>query len=301
MKTSKKTSLLLVLFFSICVLQNTYTEIFSTTIQTKLKGGSVCELLDSKYSSVSRLVWKAPINICMGFEEKISFSNFACTASMNYCIPNSWGTMEDYDYYMSGAVCQYSKHTNHIENDSSFCFDLGYNIAAKYLSVTPAICFQYQYRKFSGWNGYLQIPKTGDYWTGNEEKKIISGNGISYEQKILLPSVKININYFFYNDFSILGKINISPYLYANCTDIHYFRNKLFTDKMNGGFFIEGELKLFYKKIGLSLSYEYMKSSSNAKTYTQTIGILEEESSLSKNYIPGIESYFWYVGIEYKL
>lgn len=302
MKTSKKTKyLFLSLILCICVTKNAYTKIFSPSIKTGIKYCSVYELLNSKYSSVSKLVWKNPLNPYFGFNGNIYVSNFICNVDIDFSISNAWGIMEDFDYYMSGEICQYSKHTNHLDNDHSFYVDFGYDFNLKKLSVTPMIGCQYQSREFSAVNGYLQIPEIGKNWEGNEEKRIISGKGIDYEQKLFLPFIKMSINYSFKKDFSIRGSIRFSPYLYATCTDTHYFRNKQFIDKINGGFCLCGEAKLHLKKYSFVFSNEYLKTFPNAETYTQDIGITDSKRYLCKNYIPGIESSIWYVGIEYTL
>ena len=301
MKTSKKIKYpFLILILCICVKKTAYTEIFSF-IKTGAKGYSVFELLDNNYSSVSKLIWKNPINSNFGIEENISVFRFKCTLGLDFSIPNEWGSIEDFDYYVSGNVRQYSKHTNHLDNDYSFFADFGYNFYSKKLSVNLLLGCQYQHRTFSALDGYLQIPEIGNNWTGNEIKKVVSGNGICYEQKILLPFIKLNINYAFTRVFSIIETIRFSPYLFATCTDTHYFRNKQFIDKMNGGFCLCEEVKLHLNKYSFIFSYEYLKSSSNAKTYTQEIGITDSKRNVSKNYVPGIESSIWYMGIEFTL
>lgn len=282
-------------------MQNAYTEILSASVTAGIKNSTVYELLDSKYSCISKLVWKEPASPYFGFSGKLSFSQFICNIGLNFSFPNNFGTMEDFDYYMSGEVCQYSKHTNHLDNDCSLCADFGYDFDIGKFSAVPFIGCCYQYRKFSASDGYLQIPETGNAWTGNEEKRTVSGTGICYEQNIFLLFIKLNVNYSFYRDFSITGSIKFSPYLFASCIDTHYFRNRQFFDKMNGGISFNGEIKFYFKQYGIFVSYEYLKSSKNAKTYTQGTGISDSKRTLSKNSIPGIESYIWCLGIEYKL
>ena len=274
---------------------------FSSYARTGIKGGTVFELLDGRYSPVSKLVWKTPASLDFGFRENISLSHFICNTGVNFSMPNKWGTMKDYDYFMSGAVCQYSMHSNHLESDYTLFLDSGYRFDIKKISIVPLAGILYQHRKFSAWDGYLQIPEAGKAWNGDEEKQEVSGNGISYEQNILLPFVKLKIGCDFYKNFLFSGSIKFSPWFFAECTDTHYFRNKQFTDIMNGGFCIGAEGRIFYKKIGIVMSYEYIKSSKNAKTYSQDIGTAGSERKLSNNYIPGIESGIWLVGVEYKL
>lgn len=302
MKTLRQSKFLVIaIFFCICVLQNAYTEIFSSFVRAGAKGGTVLELLDGKYSCVSKLVWSESAAVSLGFTESVSFSNFVCNADVNFSIPNEWGTMLDFDYYLSEAVCQYSKHQNHLENNCDFSADFGYEFNIRRFSIFPFLGVQFENRKFSAWNGYLQIPETGQIWNGSEEKKNISGCGISYEQKIFLPFIKIQVVYDFLNDFALSVNVKFSPYFYADCTDTHYFRNKEFSDNINGGICIGGEIQLKYKRFSLIFAYEFLKSFSNVQTYARSTGVTDSQKTLVAGYFPGIECHIWFVGLGYRL
>ncbi|NLM01333.1 MAG: omptin family outer membrane protease [Treponema sp.] len=274
---------------------------FSSSCFLGLQNTTVCEKLDGKYAPVSRLNWSAPVSIDLGIEEKIILFNFISLFKTQFVIPNAIGTMTDYDYFLSGAVSQYSNHTNHVDNDCCFCIDFGYVIDIGRLSLVPLFGGQYQMRKYSAWDGYVQIPEAGFSWTGSEEKKNIAGNVISYEQHILSPFLKFQIEYDFRQNALVCGTLKYSPYIFAHCIDTHYLRNKQFDDKMRGGFSFGVELRFHFKIFGLIFSYEYTKSGSNANTYVREVGITDSSAQIISGYIPGIESSVWHIGVIYKL
>ena len=286
--------------FCICIVSNVHAKSARSLVSFGINCGEISETLDTKYSALSRLNWKEPVFISVGFSEEITFFNFISIFGLNFSIPNEWGIMQDYDYYMSGSVSQYSEHCNHLDKDFSFCIDLGYKFRIDRFSIIPFICGRFQSRKYSAWDGFIQIPDAGKSFTGNEEKKNIVGNGISYEQSILLPFIKLQVDYDFNSDMSISGNINYSPYFFSNCIDTHYFRSKQFTDEIRGGFCIGGEVNFYYKHFGVYFAYEYLKSSADAKTYKCNIGVEDPTRVLIVGYTPGIECSVWSIGCTYK-
>ncbi|MBQ8681136.1 MAG: omptin family outer membrane protease [Treponema sp.] len=272
-----------------CISVKAYAEdCFSHKFSCGIKAKQVCELVNTKYSLLSKLVWETTaFTFC--FEESISFSSFQFNLGVNTAIPNTCGTMTDSDYYMSGSLSQYSEHSNHLEYDWCFWCDAGYKLAFRNLVIVPMLSAEIQNRKFSAWNGCIQK---------NEEKYDIVGNGISYKQMIFMPLVKVNMNYMIKSRFNIQGSVRYSPFFYANCIDVHYFRNKVFFDELNGGFCIGGEIRLYFQHIGFIISYDYMKSGSNANTKSRNTGVDSAESIMLTNYTPAIELSSFYIGIE---
>ena len=272
-----------------------------TSFFLKTSGGSVCESLATSYVDVSCLTWKLPFYIDFAFEEKISFFNFLCGIDLDFSWPNKLGTIEDRDFYLSGGISQFSKHENHLENNYFVCINLGYDFNFEKFFIHPFFGIKYQYRNFSAWDGYGQSLLSGESFTGDEEKIYFTGNGISYEQNIFIPFLKIVTNYKFKKDFCIEGTFNFAPYLFASCVDSHYFRNKEFFDEMKGGFSFSFEVEFCFKKIGFYFSYEYLKTSNNAKTWECSIGQNKLDKTLSEGYIPGIFSNILSFGISYSL
>ncbi|MCH5294767.1 MAG: omptin family outer membrane protease [Treponema sp.] len=175
-----------------------------------------------------------------------------------------------------------------------------YRFSFNDISIIPFISGKYQRRKYSAWGGYVQIPSGGQNKTENDETQNIVGNVISYEQQVMFLALKLNVEYNISRTMSVLGILKYSPYIYANCIDTHHVRNKQFIDKMNGGFCVGTELEFRYKAIGIIISYEYLKSSSNAKTHIGDVGITESSNALVSGYVPGIKSSIWFVGCMYK-
>ncbi len=269
---------------------------FSTYIGIGIQNTRICERLDTKYSSLSKLYWDSPINIFFTFKENIAISNFITNIQFDFLAPNKFGSISDYDYYSLGQVSQYSKHSNHTDNDFSFYFDFGYLLKISNLSIIPSICGKYQFRKNSAWDGYLQVQETGFTWTEEENKQNVVGNVISYEQEIFIPFFSIQTKYKLNEEFSILGTLKYSPYFFANCTDCHHIRNIEFFDKIKGKIYFGFDLYIQYKRFGVILTYEYLNSSSKSKTYSSNVGINDSSKEYNANYIPGISSNIFAIG-----
>lgn len=272
---------------------------FSTYIGTGIQNTRICERLDTKYTSLSKLYWNSPVNIFFNFKENIEISNFITNIQFNFLIPNKNGNISDYDYYSLGQISQYSKHTNYTDNDFSFYIDFGYLIDFSNFIIIPLICGKYQFRKNSAWNGYLQVPESGVSWTGEENKQNVTGNVISYEQEIFIPFFSIQTKYIL-NDFFISGTLKYSPYFFANCIDCHHIRNIEFFDKISGKIYLGFDICIQYKRFGLIITYEHLNSSSKSETYSSNVGINDSVKKYNANYIPGISSNIFAVALYYK-
>ncbi len=95
------------------------------------------------------------------------------------------------------------KPENYLENNYFACVNFGYDFNFEKFSIQPFLGIKYQYRKFSAWNGYGQSPLSGESFTGDEERTFFTGNGISYEQNIFDPFIKVTLNYKFKKNFTL--------------------------------------------------------------------------------------------------
>ena len=152
---------IIAVLLSICVASRIYAVAFTSVGSIGIQNATVCEELNSKYSSLSRLNWCIPLSISLGLNEELLISGFVSCVSINTSLPGKLGTMIDCDYYFSGVVSQYSSHSAHIDTDCSFCIDLGYKFSFNDISIIPFISGKYQRRKYSAWGGYVQIPCWG--------------------------------------------------------------------------------------------------------------------------------------------
>ena len=115
---------IIAVLLSICVASRIYAVAFTSVGSIGIQNATVCEELNSKYSSLSRLNWCIPLSISLGLNEELLISGFVSCVSINTSLPGKLGTMIDCDYYLSGVVSQYSSHSAHIDTDCSFCIDL---------------------------------------------------------------------------------------------------------------------------------------------------------------------------------
>ena len=299
MKRNKFFVTLTFITFIVCTHLNAQKVFTETSLFVKSSGGKVYETLDISYAKVSCLTWEIPFYLDFAAEEKISFYNFLSSFGINFSIPNNFGSIEDRDFYLSGDICQFSKHENHLDSSYFAFVNFGCNFLINNFKIIPLLGLKYQFRKFSAWNGYVQSPSSGKSWSGNEEKNHFVGNGISYEQNIVQPFLKTSVNYKIKKNFFIEARLTFSPYIFSVCKDSHYFRNKEFIDKMKGGFSFALEAGVHYKKTGLYFSYEYLKTSTNANTWEYETGKKKSDATLIKGYIPGFISSIWSFGFSY--
>jgi outer membrane protease len=251
---------------------------------------------------ISRLDWPiiAPYISVMS---KLNIHKFVIQVSATSAIPpvSACGQMEDFDFLLpnSDSVSHYSMHDIYLDK----YYDVGIKAGGKFsfkrinLDVIPMAGFSFSSRKWSAMNGYVQYPASNQAWTGNEEKRTVSGTVISYEQAVYAPFVAIETRLALSN-FLFGLSAHFSPYFWAYSLDTHFVTNTQYYDTMNGGlayglslsarwYFLGlkpdgGGNKSLYLGLGLSCSYSGVRSSTGSTAYG-VIGVVDSSLQTSSS------------------
>ena len=203
--------------------------------------------------------------------------------------------MKDFDYLtdISDVVSHFSEHDIYVDKDFSLNTIIGYKIQKRF-QIIPFIGYSYQNKKFTAQNGYLQYPLiSGEPWTGDEKKTLLSGIVITYEQAIWFPFAGIEL-LIPINEMIKTGIKGVYyPYINISTIDSHFLRMTQFYDKMNsssgGKLEIESIIYPFKKhkniRIVNLITYEcftcYGKTSSS-KIGLDPVGFVDSDNSSAK-------------------
>ena len=283
----KKLSLLF--SFLLGVLETAFAFSFSSRAKFKICNNRTIESLGFLDEKVSNLDWQNYFEVGVGLDLKLEHSGAFLEFSSFVGAPSGCGATTDYDF-KDGSIIRYSQHENHLDKDMSVSLSLGYEFLLGKVVLSPSVGCEYNNIKHSAWSGYLQEPKDGFTWTGEEEKQRVTGNGISYEQQIILPFATLGAGYLFSNSISAGIALGYCPYVYADCLDSHYARAKQFYDMIRGGYSLCLNMWLIYERYRFSIDYRHTESSENSQTFQSKIG-LGSPSQISVNgYIPGFKT-----------
>lgn len=260
-----------------------YAEIFTLTTAAGINSFTQKEYVFQNNSKVSELTWDCPIvpYIELGLLSRLQ--NFEFNLSYATVVPIKSGTLKDLDFNSTG-ISQFSSHNLYIDKKYTFIFQAGYDFSTKNLSFFPFATFCYKNQKFSGRDGYYQYPET-ENWTGNETKTNLKGNVISYESQFFIFGIGLSTT-FSSKDFTIKLTGVLNPYIKGNAIDSHYIRKKQFYDSFDGKFGFLLSSKFCYKKIFLSLSYNYIPLLKGS-TADNVIGISNSDFLEQKNFQGG--------------
>jgi len=232
---------ILFFFFMLCVipLRSVCLEV-DFIFDTGFRAGTTKEFVYEGEKRISRLDWSDRIVPVVGFTGQIEAYNFILSLGITSAVPVLSGEMEDYDYLIpnSAEPSLYSWHDLYLDKDFSCRIEGGYKFQLKDWRLTPSAGFKYINRKWTASDGFLQYPITGT-WTGNEPKKNLNGQVISYEQAVWFPylTLELGYNHTFNNESKIQIAVHgaIYPYICAETNDIHFLRDKQFYDSLRGG------------------------------------------------------------------
>ena len=259
--------------------------------------GAINEYVIEDDHTISRLDWTQKIIPIIGAEIECNIKGFVLQIGIISAIPIKCGTMEDFDFLLTDStqVSQYSFHDNYLDKFIEFNAKIGYEIKIKNFFIQPQLYFHYRNQKWSARDGYLQYPVFGA-WTGKENKTSVSGNIISYEQSILIPSLCLSQGFFVSNILHFELICAYIPYLWAKALDSHYLRSKQFYDILDGGDGFSLGFCIKIKKFSFFFNYEQFYIDKGS-TFTGNIGIDSNSLIKDETVSSAIKSYLIKLGI----
>jgi outer membrane protease len=301
-KTVSIIFLILIFKFSVYSEQQNRLNI-SFEFQAGFVNGNTREYVFENDKCISRLDWDEKYSPYFAFEAKVYFLNVLFFGSIASVIPDKCGYMEDYDFLISGSdtPSHYSKHDAYLDKHIITSTGLGYNINIfNRLSFIPFAGFEYQNRKWSAQDGYLQYPVGGSAWTGLESKQAVKGSVISYEQMLYYPYVGMEIVFSINEMFDFSCEGAYYPIVNVETIDNHYLRLKSFYDTMENGIGYKAGIGLIIyinraeksPAYGLNISYEQF-SVMNGSTSSCIIGVTDDTYMVDEGYGSGTKSGLW--------
>ena len=91
----------------------------------------------------------------------------------------------------NGNAIRYSRHENLLDKDLSILISIGYKFRMERFLIFTSLGCKYSNTKHSAWSGYIQEAIEDDALAGEEEKQRVTGNGVSYEQQVIIPFVDL--------------------------------------------------------------------------------------------------------------
>lgn len=276
----------------VLLLINSY-YLYSLSINSEafvgIENGNVSEKLSNTDGLISKLDWGKPFVVKAGITLGVDIGSVIFNIIAKASIPNGIGVIKDCDYDNLKLI-QYSQHENHIDKDFVFLSNIGYSHCFGKFRFTSSIGVYYQNAKFSAWSGYLQERESETSSVSDGRKRQITGNGMSYEQQITIPFIKICLGYRLKKDIQVYACTGYSSCIYADCIDSHYIRKKQFYDMVRGGCAIFASIGCKYKKYKLLVEYQRISSSNNSKVFQSEIGVGFPSNVAADGYTPGFVS-----------
>ncbi|MFP3043016.1 omptin family outer membrane protease [Treponema primitia] len=252
-------------------------------------------------NKLSQLLWDLKPLVYIGTALSFSRANplaglgAVTDLSVKFGLPLLSGTMEDRDWQDSNPdlLTNFSSHDAYIQG--AMLLDFSGGIAIPIVSrVVIKVLASFSYMRFS-WiarDGYAQYNESG--WNSSLPKTYSQGTGISYDQEWLILSPGLGLFWPFYRSLNLDFRFFISPLIFANDLDNHFFRDPnafgdgdifrakkserylQFTDHTRDGIYLEPSLNLtFSPNPYLSLlfhgSWRYI-SGVRGDTYTLKTG-----------------------------
>lgn len=225
-------------------------------VTSGLMCGTVNEYVYENGSQISRLKWDMDFIVLAGFGIHFDLYNrISVSLGLQHSLNEGTGAITDEDFDSSTEVMtNYSNHYCNVNKALIADFSSGYKFYPfESFTVTPGISLRYKNLLFSAQDGYYQYPPESDPVN-------LYGTVIIYEQKQLIPSVSLGINYSFNTLLSIDIFLEMSPFAACNAKDSHVRRNIDFYDTFRNAFFYNSVLKIIYKTADIGsffISAEY--------------------------------------------
>lgn len=210
-----------------------------------------CDYADDK---LSELNWEIKPEYYVGAKLSGEIYNIFVESSFFAGIPSKTGKMFDSDWFnvqYSGLEdyqykTTYSESDNYLKKDFSFEIKVGYDFnfpEIKKIKINAKLFADFQYKniKFDGKNGTQWYPKfLGNYypeWSDSENVSInyMYGIPISYERWTYITWLGFDANVDFGKHFSASAGFKVSPYLYSESLDNHYWSDSSKSTSYNGG------------------------------------------------------------------
>ncbi len=232
---------------------------FSLTPYAGVGGSSIKETISEDGEIVSYLKWNSYAYPVMGMQGNLSWLGLRIAADCSASVPIQCGRVEDYDYTLR-KVSQYSEHDVFLDRLLNFTLWAGWTFnSPRYVPLFFEFDFgiTLQMNKFAAYNGYLQRPAIGESWTGNEEKRAVQGNVISYEQAMFVPKLRFCITHYFGEKYSASVRGYFGGLFGAvDSLDSHYLMGKQFHDTLKFGVAWGVEAMVQIQKMSLSFGYD---------------------------------------------
>lgn len=315
----------LFLFFLSCIFPlallygetpGTVKNSFSISVETGISGGKTDEIVNEHGNLLSLLEWQEALNpfIHTTFGWEYFFKapekgpSFFAELGLKAVLPVISGFITDYDYSSDGSINGYSLHNSKSEKNIEGSLSAGINLPLGNFELSGALGFFYRTKFFRGLNGYTQYPANGEAWTGNEDKKYVSGTILSYHQDYYLPALILEGVYNFTDNISTGISGIYYPYGFMNGVDSHHLRNIEFYDYVRavmgvkaGLFFnlsFSGNKNRMFSNIALFFNYEFLYGGQGTN-YQKYTGDYSGEAVLIPGVTPQTKSCSWSLSLKY--
>jgi plasminogen activator len=279
----------------------------SFEFQIGFVAGQTSEYVFENDKCISRLDWDENYSPYIKFDVQVLAWNYFISTAITSLIPDKSGSMQDYDFLNSGSTSpsHYSKHDAYLDKHIIVFAGTGYIFKIfNNLTLSPVVGIEYQNRKWTAQDGYLQYPVYGSVWTGAEQKQSVNGPVISYEQMFYYPHAGMEIIYMMNQMFDISCEGAYYPKIHVETIDNHFLRSVSFYDIMNNGFGYKVGIGLLFfpnrnvenLSYGLNFSYSYF-SAMEGNTSSAAIGISDGTFNIDEGYSSGTKSDLWTVSL----
>lgn len=265
---------------------------FVSSMNTGVYFGVTDEIVYKNSKKISQLTWDEKCIPIIDFAFQVSRGPFSLKTSLEYGLSVNSGNLFDYDFLNSNAnyATNFSSHDAIIDKWYKLYALLDYSLL---LNQKVTLNFNAGYlvsqKKWTGQNGYLQYPSIyGTEWTGTENKTILHGPVISYEQIVHHFIVGGGITYYPVNKITCSCGGFYAPYSYICTEDNHFLRMVQFYDMLQNGYMFEIYADCNYlitKNMSVCLAYVFEKQNFyDGITSSRSIGDNNDELLTDSQY-----------------
>ena len=260
-------------------------------------------VFDDDYT-LSRLDYNAWFFPALELEGGAEFYHAVLNGKLISGFPVSCGTLEDFDWCdmnnvrTPGYAAMYSKHNLVMRNFFQANVETGYKFNIGSVNILPEVGFFYRLLKYEAVDGkgkYEVVDSNGK--VVNSIEQTFNGTTLTYEHETSALYIKLRSDYSFLNDFTVGLYGSYSPYLWAKAIDSHYVRNKMFKDRMEGGFGIMVGVDFQWKKLLAFFEYEY-EQMYQGKSTSDYLGLGSSGNTTLKTK-SGFDSSLFRIGLQF--
>jgi outer membrane protease len=238
-------------------------------------------------------VWYNGLQLDFARIKPLHKRSFFASFALKYGIPGNSGTMEDRDWlsHENDALTNFSSHDNFIRE--LFMADASAGIALPLWSrflLKIHLNYSYMHFRFSGMDGYgiyAQHLGGGKFAPIDDDpvpKDYRGEKVINYSQKWMILALGFSFNYYANKYFSAGLSFQISPLVFCNGLDEHFYNSpswpdKQFNDYLLGGLFLEPGAGLSFSPtpwltIALDCSWRHI-GKTRGKSYNRIYGTMK--------------------------